>query len=622
MACNPTRIELSNTDATGVAVTISPDPGNGTTVVLTVPDLGIDESATTLGAAVLFALAARTEGTNSLWDGTLQVASNAPADVVVQIVETSAGQTVGVTVSDGAVSYCAPTLNAVTEAPNDGQQYGRQSESWTVIPGSENPTHVYGDRSILGDLFNSNAKVTMLGDSIMNDTNTTFTTLYHAAAFAWRPEKWGGIWHNVVGALGPATQQGGVVGNGDPATDTGGISVPGDGTAWLPGLANATGGYGRFGQSAGTAARMFDVGFFPDNLSTNAADHNDGIAARFGDGYGCFVNSSGTRDIATSSNQAVLKYAFNFGTSADFVSNVNINLYNPGSTLSTGFQTTTFSATGRRMEVVSATLSDSTNYTGAESGVWQGQIRSINNTENLAIEKQFFGGTDDGFTLGYIGNGGWRTRNHFPPGETIDTDDGEQAYHYDATYLAARLAIEATTHAVVFLGENDVTAAGRDAATVLADLKTVIANTKAARAGVKFVVFTLYPVQNDDATKLQTKIDLNALIRAIPETDSDVVVYDLAAFIDDSHASNAAFFSAWLNDGTHPNVTGALAMMEDFWFRVVAATAAASTVQSPAIDLPSLPDVAAGTVRNVVAISQAQYDDISTPDANTLYVIT
>ena len=73
MACNPTRLELSNTDATSVQVTISPDPGDGATVTLEVPGLSINESDTTSGAVATYSIAARTEPTNGLWDGTVQV---------------------------------------------------------------------------------------------------------------------------------------------------------------------------------------------------------------------------------------------------------------------------------------------------------------------------------------------------------------------------------------------------------------------------------------------------------------------------------------------------------------------------------------------------------------------
>ena len=110
MACTPTRLELSNTDATTVDVTVTSDPGDGTAVVLEVPSLSISKSSTTSGGTVSYSIAAQTGiGTNSLWEGTIQVGANAPADIVVQIVETAATQSVGITVSDAGVTYCAPT---------------------------------------------------------------------------------------------------------------------------------------------------------------------------------------------------------------------------------------------------------------------------------------------------------------------------------------------------------------------------------------------------------------------------------------------------------------------------------------------------------------------------------
>ena len=114
MACTPTRLELSNTDATTVDVTLTTDPGDGTAVVLEVPGLSINASQDTSGSAVSYNIATQTARTNSLWDGTIQVGANAPAEIVVQIVETSAAQTVGLTVTDADVSYCAPLGAAST----------------------------------------------------------------------------------------------------------------------------------------------------------------------------------------------------------------------------------------------------------------------------------------------------------------------------------------------------------------------------------------------------------------------------------------------------------------------------------------------------------------------------
>jgi hypothetical protein len=571
---------------------------DGTFVKLEVPVLGWDDTTITSNGEVSFVVPAATGYLDlQILDATVRVASNFPKSVTLECQSEGAVWIGGITVDDDGITYYTGTAGAIPgpEGPTGPEgpagpgvpTGGTAGQVLAKIDGTDyltewvdpasviaNPEYIYGDSSIVAGLVTGNAKATMIGDSIMNDTNTTFTTLFHAAAFSWKPEKWGGMWHNIAGAFGVASNQSGAV---NPV-----LSIPGDTTSWFPGLASATAGYGRAAESAGTPGRMFDIGFSSDNLSTAAADHNSGVSAKFGDGYGCFVNRVGGRDIATSSNQARLRYAFNFGNDVDYVPNVNINLYNPGSTLNSGFQTTAFSGSGRRMEVVDATLTDTTNYTGSEGGVWQGQVRSINNTERLAVEKQFFGGADDGFTLGYIGDGGWRTRNHYAPGETITTSNGTQAYHYDATYLAQRLAIEGTTHAIVFLGMNDISGADRDGTTVFADLQTVISNLKTARPGVKIVLFTPYNGVLDDAGKIQAKDDLAALIRALPDTDPDVAVYDLRSFIDDSFVSDAAFHAAWLADNTHPNTTGALAMMEDFWAKADEAafppTAEVSTV--------------------------------------------
>lgn len=116
MTCTPTRLELSNTDATTVQVTVTPTPTDGTDVVLEVPGLSIDSTQTTTSGVASFAIPTRTEATNGLYDATIQVGTNNPAEAVVQIVATSAAQTVGVTVSGADVSYCAPVTSTVTDS--------------------------------------------------------------------------------------------------------------------------------------------------------------------------------------------------------------------------------------------------------------------------------------------------------------------------------------------------------------------------------------------------------------------------------------------------------------------------------------------------------------------------
>ncbi len=109
MACNPTRIELSNSAATTMIVTLATDPGDGSTVSFEVDGLGIDDSATTSSGVATFTINAQTGQPNfSLWDATLQVESNAPAAAVVMIVETNEAQNIGVQLDDTEVSYCAP----------------------------------------------------------------------------------------------------------------------------------------------------------------------------------------------------------------------------------------------------------------------------------------------------------------------------------------------------------------------------------------------------------------------------------------------------------------------------------------------------------------------------------
>ena len=109
MACNPTRIELSNSAATTMIVTLATDPGDGSTVSFEVDGLGIDDSATTSSGVATFTIDAQAGQPNfSLWDATLQVESNAPADAVVMIVETNEAQNIGVQLDDTDVSYCAP----------------------------------------------------------------------------------------------------------------------------------------------------------------------------------------------------------------------------------------------------------------------------------------------------------------------------------------------------------------------------------------------------------------------------------------------------------------------------------------------------------------------------------
>jgi len=108
MSCTPTRILLSNTATTTMNVTLATDPGDGTSVTFQVDGLGINETETTTSGVAVFTITANTAENNSLWDGTIQVASNTVGVPTIQVVETNGAQTIGVTLSDAGVSYCSP----------------------------------------------------------------------------------------------------------------------------------------------------------------------------------------------------------------------------------------------------------------------------------------------------------------------------------------------------------------------------------------------------------------------------------------------------------------------------------------------------------------------------------
>ncbi len=109
MSCNPTRILLSNSGATTMNVTVSPDPGDGVSVTFQVDGLTISDSEPTSSGTAVFSIDTVVAVNNSLWDATLQIGSNTPVEAEVQAVESNGSQTIGVTLTDSEVTYCSPT---------------------------------------------------------------------------------------------------------------------------------------------------------------------------------------------------------------------------------------------------------------------------------------------------------------------------------------------------------------------------------------------------------------------------------------------------------------------------------------------------------------------------------
>tara|TARA_S200002703_G_scaffold24363_3_gene21157 strand:- start:658 stop:1707 length:1050 start_codon:yes stop_codon:yes gene_type:complete len=90
-------------------VTVDPTPDPNVDVTFQVDELGINRTATTSSGVATFVLDAVVATNNSIWDATLQIGSNMRAAASVQAVETNGSTSIGVTVSSGEVTYCAPT---------------------------------------------------------------------------------------------------------------------------------------------------------------------------------------------------------------------------------------------------------------------------------------------------------------------------------------------------------------------------------------------------------------------------------------------------------------------------------------------------------------------------------
>jgi len=109
VSCNPTRILLSNAGSTTMLVTVEPTPDPQVSVTFQVDELGINETETTVAGVATFSIDSVTATNNSIWDATIQVGANMRAAASAQAVETNGATSIGVTVSSGEVTYCAPT---------------------------------------------------------------------------------------------------------------------------------------------------------------------------------------------------------------------------------------------------------------------------------------------------------------------------------------------------------------------------------------------------------------------------------------------------------------------------------------------------------------------------------
>ena len=608
MTCNPTRIELSNDATTSVTFTVEPTPDSGAIIYFNSPGLGIDTQANldSNGQATI-SIPAVTADTNSIWDGTLQVGTNSSVTVGVQVVDSSSAQNVGVTISDSGVTYCAPSGGGGGDPGEPGVEY------------------VYGDKSILAEIKQQAAHVSFIGDSISNNGVTNFTTLFHGALFEWRPDAWKGAWFNMTAA------GAGVMVSASQGTAT--INRPGGGTGYSedpdqggdgypPGNPYETSVYSKTRTSNTSAFQDWSVEFYFKYLSSSQATRAYGggetFFSRWPDGDFIFQQADGTRRLGKDDTSIrMAAQMIGHGTSG-YV---------------TGMQTRMYEKTGSTTVQVAGwedfDLTDGSDYWSdsifrsytADGDVFANSnssntlhIKDRNSSgDNETIESVFWGTDAAGLEISYFGAGGWRTRNHLPvgyeitytnnpetPQEFSQTDD----WHYTAAALGGRMAALGTTHAHVFIGMNDISGAeARSGADTLDSLKDMLSNMETERPGIKFVILTLYDCDSDVLNQRQQKDTFNDGVKALASQRDNVVVVDLAGYIEDTYSTQSAFSNAWLFDGVHPNQAGAAAMSSFVWSRVAESTGGVVSVQGQtgqviltASDFPPVPGSYTGMI--------------------------
>lgn len=445
--------------------------------------------------------------------------------------------------------------------------------------------YVSGQADILAELKNSNAKVAFFGDSISNNAGTLFATFFQSALFAWKPTAWKGAWFNTQGGTG-------VWGSSSGAATTENV-MPGMGADLIsltaPGFDHTQASYMKVGEKGGTTGFIASPAFRLNSLSPTDADRSSGIfSADYPNGREIFTEASGSRSIATSTNDVVMglrsllpngKSTTNYDNSTGL--GFQYIAYNPGSSSNSGLRSDELTVTGESGNFSVEAIYTQTppesgvdyDGTGAPGGqVWQTQWRHNGGSGWYAFDGHFWGGTDDGMTISYFGNGGWTLKNHLD-GESSEISGITDDWHYSDEYLEARLEAEEATHAFIFLGENDMSGSTTTTAEEsFDDIKAVRQRIRDTKPGIKFIILTIYQVGSDDITKAAEKVVFNNYLKDL--NDADTVIVDLAGYINDSWDTQADFQNNWLDvdavppDTTHPNGEGAIAMMDWFWGRV------------------------------------------------------
>ncbi len=302
MSCNPSRIRLSNTDVTTVEFSIDSDPGDGTVVSFQVDALGIDETQTTTSGVATVVIQAVNSSDLLIYDATIQVGSNAAVMGEVIAVETNEDQTIGVTISDAGVTYCAPTSGGGGGGTSPVYEY------------------VYGNTEQLAELKTDDVHLSIFGDSISNPRTLVSGqgSLFTAAWFKFKPDAWRGVWL-------PASDAAGMYSSTDSSTaekrQTGSSSM-------LPTSLNRKTSSWTMGCVANSdSTQDISFQFQLGNLSINAADRDSNMGL-YPDGIRLFDTSSGERNIAKQgSNFKIGAELIGVGTADFCTANVEKRFY-------------------------------------------------------------------------------------------------------------------------------------------------------------------------------------------------------------------------------------------------------------------------------------------------------
>ena len=556
MACNATRIELSNSAATTVQITVSSwsEGDDELSVTLEVDGLAIDETATTSSGVATMTIAAVTAANNSLWDATLQVGNNRIATAGAQVVETNVAQTVGITVSDADVTYCAPTGGGGGGVTDHGALTGLGDDDHTQYALASVQERRYSKNLDINaaQMVRQRASLLFLGDSINNPTQGGYMRSGYAAA--WSPDYWRGI--------SPGHSNGNPAANGWLLTAASGANitglVAGNGPdPNLPGLETEFSGR----QSQPGAGQWYNQ---IDDTGGNTSGVSDFEMARLQPSSTHLPNlwlgtqqGSGVENTYFASDRFTMRTLW-YAKSAT-------SLFADYRGISSGVSTTESIALNAGWNLIEKEIGSGTYVTPQYVATRFYSTMQASTDSAQLVASYVFSPEFDGMSMAYMGGGGWKTANHRYEDDTAPTiagSGGRSCWYLDETAEQVMTMMD-TDIVVIQTGANE------SLAEHTANLAAVIDRFRAIRPGIRFLLVSQYWISDTSRWSEQA-----AFQRALAGSTGyrDVAFLDLHQMVVDNVADFATFDSTYLDDGVHPNSTGSEFMAGLEWDEIVAAS--------------------------------------------------